>query len=97
MKKLQIIAPLSIMCLSLVGCNNNKGTGEARLWSAYTTENLISDWDYDDRENSENDQYKDRDSTLRFNCIKNENEGVQLMISAKEHINSFDFERVDIK
>lgn len=97
MKKLQIIAPLSIMCLSLVGCNNNKGTGEARLWRAYTTENLISDWDYDDKENSENDQYRDRDSTLRFNCIKNENEGVQLMISAKEHINSFDFELPDVK
>lgn len=82
------------LCLTVVGCSKNK-TNPNKIWYAYSTENLISDWEYFDGE-EENEMYAKRDSTLRFSCMKNENEGVQLMITPSRNINSFDFELPDV-
>lgn len=82
------------LCLTVVGCSKNK-TNPSKIWYAYSTENLISDWVYFDGE-EENEMYAKRDSTLRFSCMKNENEGVQLMITPSRNINSFDFELPDV-
>ena len=81
------------MCITLVGCNK-KATSNSKIWFAYSTENLIGDHDYFEEENE--NIYEDRDKTLRFSCLKNENEGVQLMITAKEYISSFDFILPDV-
>ena len=56
---------------------------------------MISDLDYLD-DDPDHEIYENRDNTLRFSCIKNENEGVQLMISTESFINSFDFELPDV-
>ena len=88
------IALISV-CISLVSCSQNETEDSYKIWHAHSTENLISDMDYfEDIE--ENEIYKNRDKTLRFSCIKNENEGAQLMISTKSYINSFDFELPDV-
>ena len=85
---------LLAICVSLTGCTIKQAASSYKIWYAYSTENLISDMDYfgDDQD----EIYKNRDNTLRFSCIKNENEGVQLMITAGSFINSFDFELPDV-
>ena len=93
-KKLLSIRLIPI-CTSLVGCKNNKNQ-DTHIWWSYGAENLISDWDYFDASLEENEAYMKRDKTLRFNCMKNENEGVQLMISPYKYIQSFDFELPDV-
>ena len=96
MNKKLCLLPVAVLCFTLIGCKNNSSNKKnIRVWSAYSTENLISDWDYFDGE-EDNEPYANRDSTLRFSCIKNENEGVQLMITASTYINSFDFELPDV-
>ena len=101
MKRKFLALLLPSMCISLTGCfgNNKDKTDEPKadnhIWSAYSTENLLSDKDYFDG-SEENQKYAKRDKTLRFSCLKNENEGAQLMITAGEYINSFDFELPDV-
>ena len=90
-----LLIAIASMCISLVGCKANKTKSENKIWYAYSTENLISDKDYFDEENN-SEIYANRDKTLRFSCLKNENEGAQLMITAGEHISSFDFELPDV-
>lgn len=87
---------LPSLCISLSGCNNKTTDSKTHVWYAYASENLISDWDYFTDEDEDNAKYKERDNTLRFNCMKNENEGVQLMISPDKDIDSFDFVLPDV-
>ena len=86
---------LIAICASLTSCNKKETTDSYKIWYAYSTENLISDMNYFDDE-PEHEIYKNRDKTLRFSCMKNENEGAQLMISTNSFINSFDFELPDV-
>ena len=82
------------MCVTIVGCQT-KTASNSKIWYAYSTENLLGDRDY--FAGGENNKiYENRDKTLRFSCLKNENEGVQLMISAQEYINNFDFILPDV-
>ena len=92
-KHLLVIA-VTALCTTLVGCTRNKKVSN-KIWHAYSTENLISDWDYFNGK-PENLMYANRDKTLRFKCLKNENEGAQLMITANNYIASFDFELPDV-
>ena len=97
MKNKQLLSLLLVpMCISLTGCKTGSKTGDTHIWWSYAAENLISDWDYFDASLEENEPYMKRDKTLRFNCMKNENEGVQLMISPNKYIQSFDFELPDV-
>ena len=90
-----LLMAIASMCVSLVGCNEKKAKTDHKLWFAYSTENLLSDKDYfDGGEN--NEIYANRGKTLHFSCIKNENEGAQLMITASDYIASFDFELPDV-
>ena len=98
-KKLLLLA-LASVCVSLSGCKNKEQKEETpkvenHIWSAYSTENLLGDKDYFDGEEL-NQKYASRDKILRFSCIKNENEAAQLMITATNYINSFDFELPDV-
>lgn len=56
-------------------------TGQAKIWSAYNTENLMKDNSYD----------LARTATLSFDAAKGEGESAQLMVSANEKISSFSF------
>ena len=96
MKKNILFSTLLLpICISLVGCKGSKKS-DTHIWWSYAAENLISDFNYFDKEIEENKAYMDRDKTLRFNCMKNENEGVQLMISPIKDIESFDFILPDV-
>ena len=98
MKKKTIIIPavLVTLCSTLAGCNPTDTNSEHRTWHAYSTENLLADWDYFDESDEDNAIYLDRDNALRFSSIKNENEAVQLMITPSNYIDSFDFECPDV-
>ena len=85
------------MCLSLISCTKQNSGPQAKLFYAYSTENLMADWNYFDEENEENEIFLDRDYTLRYNGLKNENIAMQLMIHANEYISSFDFVAPDVK
>lgn len=93
MKKNYLLVGVALICITLTSCNK-KNASSNRIWYSYSTENLLSDFDYFDGEDS--DLYANRDNTLRFSCLKNENEGTQLMITASKYINSFDFELSDV-
>jgi len=93
------VLSLTSICLTIISCGKikTKTSSPADLFFAYSTENLMSDWDYlaekdeDGDVVEENQQYLQRDSKLRFNCLKGENEGMQLMIHANKYISDFDF------
>ena len=83
---------LLLICLTLscfTGCENNNQQQETlppeeenvKLWWAYNTENFMQDMEYD----------LDRDSTLRMYGIKGDTESVQLMITPKNDVASFEF------
>lgn len=96
MKKRQIpfyFATLS-MCITLASCNAPSKANH-KVWFSYASENLLADVNYFDG-SEENKQFSSRDKTLRFSCMKNENEGAQLMITADSYISSFDFELPDV-
>lgn len=81
------------MCLIVASCNASKPSH--KIWFSYASENLMADINYFDN-SEENMIYQNRDKTLRFNCMKNENEGAQLMITASDYISEFDFELPDV-
>lgn len=56
-------------------------SAQAKIWSAYNTENLMQDNAYS----------LERNATLSFDGIKGEKESAQLMITANEKISSFSF------
>ncbi|MCQ2796141.1 MAG: DUF4091 domain-containing protein [Bacilli bacterium] len=103
MKK-RIIASLALLGFyipAITSCGGGSSE-QAKLFYAYPTENLMADWDYLSEKDEygevieENKEYRARDNTLRFNLMKGENESVQLIISAKQYINSFDFTLPDV-
>ena len=83
---------LVILCFSLFGCGASTvgtqpaETEDVKLWWAYATENLARDYSYD----------FDRDYTLRFYAIKGETESMQLMVTPKNYVNSFEFSVDDL-
>lgn len=95
-----LLASIAPMCLSLAGCNDKAGkVPQADIFYAYATENLLSDLDYRDPDPvliDENGPYLNRDATLKFKCIKGENEGMQLIVKANKYISEFDFEIPDV-
>lgn len=98
MKKTFLISlALLGICVPLASCGEAKDTEIAKLFYAYSSENLMGDWDYlsekyeDGEIIEENKKYRNRDHTLRFSLMKGENEGVQLIVNAKKYINEFDF------
>lgn len=99
MKKNKVLLALALpsLCFTVASCNAKQDTKQAHLFWAYSTENLLGDYDYTAKKDEEgepiddNEQFIKRDSTLRFNCIKGENEGAQLMVFAKKYIDKFDF------
>lgn len=103
MKK-KIFVPVSIALLvaPLMASCGSDNSDYARLFYAYSTENLMGDWDYLSEKDEdgviieENQKYISRDKTLSFSLLKGENEGVQLMINANRYINNFDFILPDI-
>ncbi|MFA7126000.1 MAG: glycoside hydrolase domain-containing protein [Bacilli bacterium] len=85
------------LLVTIAGCGNQqKSDIGVHLWYAYASENLISDWDYLDEKDPDNADFVKRDSTLRFTSMKNENEGIQLMITPDHDIQSFDFILPDV-
>lgn len=89
-------------CISVVACNNQGQGAIASLYYAYSTENLMSDWNYLLEKDEDGDPIEmnipfiGRDYTLRFDCLKNENEGAQLIIHANRYIDKFDFSLPDV-
>ena len=75
--------------LSFVGCEKKQSAPQptqpvqeekVKLWWAYSTENLLRDYEYDFQ----------RDSTLRFYAIKGETESMQLMVTPKDNVDNFE-------
>lgn len=95
-KRITALCLIAVIMVSFFGCGTKQAAPlstqpvveeKVKLWWAYATENLLKDYDYD----------YDRDSTLRFYAIKGETESLQLMITPKENVDSFDFIIEDIK
>lgn len=80
-------------CLGLASCGSENKSFD--LFYAYSTENLLSDWNYlkmeDDLDKEMNAKFINRDYKLKFNLMQGENDGIQLMIHAKKYVNHFDF------
>ena len=94
------------MCLGLTSCKNKKPK-DVDLYYAYSTENLLKDWDYlksegeDEGETEyimeQNAPYLDRDYTLRYQLMQGENDGMQLIVRPHHYVNNFDFKLPTIK
>ena len=86
---LSLVLMIFITCFS--ACTSEKKTEEnVKLWWAYNTENLMRDMEYPQLMDS-------RDSTLRFQCIRNDVESAQLIITPQRDIGSYDFQMGDLK
>lgn len=94
------------MCFGLASCSDKPK--DVDLYYAYSTENLLKDWDYmkekaDPDEDGKIDEGETeyileqnrpilgRDYTLRYNLMRGENDGMQLIVRPKYYVNSFDF------
>lgn len=96
--KYPLLFAVAAICMTTTGCScsgNNKKENENKVWWSYSTENLKSDYNYFEKE-EERALYENRDQTLRFFCMKNENEAVQLMITPTDFVESYDFELSDV-
>lgn len=79
-----------VMVMSLfVACNQNDTSNggetagdEVKLWYSYNTENLMQDLEYPDL-------MEERDSTLRMYGVRNDIEPIQLMITPKNDVVSY--------
>lgn len=90
LKKTVGITLCGVMLAGMIsGCSvsNESGSEDVKLWWAYNTENFMQDIEYD----------LDRDSTLRMAGIKGDVESIQLMVTPKKDITSFQFEMGDIQ
>ena len=81
----------------LAGCKSEAGKSSAnaqkdsvQIWYAYNTENLMQDLEYPEL-------MAERDSTLRMQCLRNDVESIQLMITPYVDILSYDFQMADLK
>lgn len=88
---------LGLLTLVVTSCSSGNGNPDpylidkVDLFSAYAHENLRSDFDYF----NSSDSYKNRGTTLKFNLLKGETDGAQLIMHARENISSFNLEMVN--
>lgn len=102
MKKLcKSLLICSVFCLTTAGCGTQPTPDpkpilldKVELFYAYSHENLQADINYLDKDSSDT-TYIDRDYTLRYDCLRNEFEGMQLIMHAIDHVASFDFSLKD--
>ena len=86
-----MVMSLCAACASKDGNDQTKGNQDGvNLWYAYNTENLMQDLEYPELMES-------RDSTLRMQCLRNDVESIQLMITPKDNVVDFDFIMKDLK
>ena len=97
MKKTAALVLATALSLSMfAGCKDEKGDSSAKqkdsvkLWYAYNTENFMKDVEYPEI-------IAERDSTVRMQCVKNDVETAQLMITPQVDITSFDLVMGDLK
>lgn len=94
--KISITKLLSLGMLSILLTSCNGGNAKpylkdkVDLFYAYSHENLRSDYDY----YNSDEKYKNRGTTLKFNLIKGETDGAQLIMHARENISSYNLEMV---
>lgn len=88
---------LAMTVLILAGCQQEKNgpahkdqADSVRLWYAYNTENIMQDLEYPELMES-------RDATLRMQCLRNDVESIQLMITPTDNVVEFDFQMKDLK
>lgn len=97
MKKLYL-STLSLLMLGLLttSCGSNSANPQpylkdkVNLFYAYSHENLRADYDYFNKEA----KYKNRGTTLKFNLLKGETDGAQLVMHATEDVASYNIEMV---
>ena len=98
MKRILTLCLSMVMMMSLfAACANQDGSNQTKadqdsvkLWYAYNTENLMQDLEYPEL-------MAERDSTLRMQCLRNDVESIQLMITPKDNVVDFDFIMKDLK
>ena len=99
MKKMNRVVAFVLLAImlasSFAGCAdtssaNQGGDESVKLWYAYNTENLMQDLEYPEK-------MEERDSTLRMYGVRNDVESVQLMITPKVNIVSYDMQMADLK
>ena len=97
MKRILTFCLALVMMLSLcVACKDEAQTeaqtnqGNVKLWYAYNTENYMQDVEYPE-------VMAERDATLRMQCLRNDVESIQLMITPTTNVVAFDFEMKDLK
>ena len=97
MKRILTFCLALVMMLTLcVACKDEAQTeaqtnqGNVKLWYAYNTENFMQDVEYPE-------VMAERDSTLRMQCLRNDVESIQLMITPTTNVVAFDFEMKDLK
>jgi len=92
MRKIKYFVSLSVVALTLCGCSKKADPiptqDKVTTYFAYQHENLVSNLDYLVFNPS---IYGSRDSTLRYNCLKGENDAMQLIMHAVEDVSSWDF------
>ena len=90
-KSMAVLLAIMMLATSFSACAEEKKAEETvKLWWAYNTENLMQDMEYPEL-------MAQRDATMRFQCIRNDVESAQLMITPKKDIGSYDFRMVDLK
>ena len=88
---------ISVFAISTSACGaqdvdpQKDDSDKVQYFYAYSHENLRADYDYYNSSKTEDQKYKSRGSTLYFNCLKNENDGAQLILHAVDNVASFDF------
>ncbi|MBR5570652.1 MAG: DUF4091 domain-containing protein [Oscillospiraceae bacterium] len=97
MKRILTFCLALVMMLSLcVACKDEAQTeaqtnqGDVKLWYAYNTENFMQDVEYPE-------VMAERDSTLRMQCLRNDVESIQLMITPTYNVVEYDFQMKDLK
>ena len=95
-QSIYIVFLLTLVLALFAGCEEiqepNETTVEppVKLWWAYNTENLMQDMEYPEL-------MEQRDQTLRMQCIRNDVESVQLMMTPSADVSSFDFRMGELK
>ena len=107
-KRIYVSLLLIASCTGLTSCFlSKKKTSDVDMFYAYSTENLLKDWDYLKKEGEDefetefileqNEQFFERDHTLRYHLMQGENDGMQLIVHPHKYIDTFDFVLPSIK
>lgn len=94
MKKSTKSIVLALTPLVLAGCGSTKIPSpkiesKVNLYFAYSHENLLNNIDYQTHKKYK-DKFADRGYELNFECLKGENDAVQLMMHAFKDVNNYD-------